>query len=442
MNDKHIFVTALGNSPYERTKYVIDENFDYETEFVQEALLELLPRRFGFERWHKIFVILTPEAKAKNWEGENKLKDRLIKRNYREEDLVPIHSDSEELWSVLRELYDHLVGEEGELYLHIDITHAFRHMPMFMMLMIHYLEVLIDHLKIKGIYYGKYERGKQEAPIKDLTIYNTLMHLIEEVHAYKTYGRVSRLEEIRKELKSAWVKDGELRDQDGLGRLFTALKKLNERIEAIVLCRGKELYAYNKDLQEKYIFPSQMSQMFNSLKDQDTMAHVLKPLFDVLREDVKKLNAEGSGANRLLNAAKFAYEHKLYQQSVTLLREWVITYCMEKCGQGERINNDKERECYEKALHRIGGTGKNEKTSEDGHQQDVEKCMEMVRGRIPEQDLEQLASLFANELSQLRNDMNHAGFRESPRGREKIIGGIKKCFEKIDKIVKNGESGK
>ncbi len=457
MEVKHIFISMLGTTDYSETTYYLEHlppHSGTKTKFVQEALLKQLPKYFDFEQWHKIFIILTPDAKAKNWERGGKLKERLESSEYKKA-IIPMDCDTDNLWGVLSNIYQELVKErEGQQHLYIDITHAFRHMPMFMMVVIHYLEVLIDGLKLKGIYYGKYEQGKSETPIKDLTSYNTLMHLIQAAHAFKVYGRVSELQELIEELRNtrrnelkASGKENQI-GQDPLIQLISKLTKLDDVIETIVLCRGTELY---KGFNELEHYAEEADKIFKKIGRESTMAHAFKPLFDVFKEKIQRLNAKGKGANRLFEAAKFAYEHKLYQQAVTLLTEWLITYCIEQCASsgGEKdlltkVTDYKVRECYRKALIEIARSksGKYKKETCEQRNTDeageIQKCVEVLKKCFSEEQLEKIASLYFEELGQLRNDINHAGFSKNPISKDKIQERLDRIFKDIEKWLDGG----
>lgn len=127
------------------------------------------------------------------------------------------------MWNVFGRIYDKL--ENNDL-LYFDLTHAFRYLPMLVLVLGQYAR----HLKkvtIKSVTYGNYEaRGGNSdvAPIADLMPLVTLLDYTQAAANFGEYGRVSKLLFSFK------------------GADFDNLAKQLKRFEQdVATCRGREL---------------------------------------------------------------------------------------------------------------------------------------------------------------------------------------------------------
>src|SRR5690606_16601888 len=76
-----------------------------------------------------------------------------LKAGIKTED-IPEGFSSEEIWSIFQKIVDNV--HTGDI-IYLDITHAFRSIPMLGMVLLNYLKAL-HRIEVKAIYYGAFEK--------------------------------------------------------------------------------------------------------------------------------------------------------------------------------------------------------------------------------------------------------------------------------------------
>ena len=129
------------------------------------------------------------KSKIDNWETPAQAKNYLVKRGERDtytglkkvleknkfpfevKDIkIPNGDYEEEIWEIFESVYN-VLKDGDEVY--FDITHAFRSIPMLVMVLINYAKFL-KNIKVKSITYGNWEARDSEnfAPIMDLITFS------------------------------------------------------------------------------------------------------------------------------------------------------------------------------------------------------------------------------------------------------------------------------
>jgi hypothetical protein len=148
-------LTTLGTSPYSETVYVFGERKADRTRYVAKALCQL----FDIER---VIVLLTQEAHDTHWKH---LQDCLPPHVEKIAKAIPEGKTEAETWQIFDVLVDSI---EANTRLLFDITHAFRSIPVLVLLGAALLRKA-KNVNIQGLYYGLYLKDQQETPIIDLT---------------------------------------------------------------------------------------------------------------------------------------------------------------------------------------------------------------------------------------------------------------------------------
>jgi CRISPR-associated Csx2 family protein len=122
--------------------------------------------------------------------------------------LIPYGLNVEEQWdtfNILTEVFQEL--EEGE-DIFLDVTHAFRSLPIFSMTSLFYLQdVLQKSVQLKGVYYGMLETSREfdnKAPIVDLSLILKIQEWIKGAHSFLNFGKghlIAGLLENKKQAK-------------------------------------------------------------------------------------------------------------------------------------------------------------------------------------------------------------------------------------------------
>ncbi len=114
-------------------------------------------------------------------------------------------------------------------------------------------------------------------------------------------------------------------------------------------------------------------------------------------------------------------EHNLTQQGYTLLQETMISEVVEKQFGSDTITNRKYREIVEDAIHIKYNNIPEEKWKEETvtNREDVT----LIIGSLNNDFVRRY-----NEISQRRNDINHAGFRYNPQKPDSLMDDLKKYY--------------
>lgn len=163
-----LFVTVLGTGNYFDC-YYYKNNKPFRTPFIQEALMNFLYKNENENKLEdfEMKILLTEEAKNKNYHGSNKLEEILKNYNITPElVMIPEGKNSDELWDIFDEVSktidesaSKLNSDTDTLDVNIDITHSLRNIPMQIVVAMNYL-TLFNNINLDGIYYGAFELGE------------------------------------------------------------------------------------------------------------------------------------------------------------------------------------------------------------------------------------------------------------------------------------------
>lgn len=381
----------LGTSDYAEGIYTFGGD-EWRTSFVQTALI-----RF-FQPFDEIIVFVTREARSKNW---SKLKEA-IQRHYPHcsFNAVDIKDGKTlaEIWETFNILLSR-VDENDELVL--DITHSFRSIPVLVLACVQYLRSL-KNIHLSGIYYGAWDArepfkkfyGTEDplprSPVFDLTPFIELMDWSYGVADFIKYGQIGPLNNLTKEKSGHLPK--KLRQN-----LKTVVESFLKLQNEILTCRGKLIHEGKR-----------LAQIEPNLKKIKENAEELPPAFYPLVEKIetKIRQLKGWGGisvdddiQRGFGAVSWCLEHNLVQQAFTLLQENLITYFCRASGLNDREKSpDRRIASISSSVFFLPF----EQWDQFAREHEVE--IRKVHAGIGEY----LMKLF-RELSEIRNDINHAG---------------------------------
>ena len=417
-----VLLSFLGTSKYQKCSYYFEnkENIVKGVKYIQEAMVELFLKKF--ENF-KVYIFITDEAKKKNW--DNKLEKILITK-YGEEKIKPVKIPSinseAEIWELFDIVYSS-IPEKSEVI--IDITHAFRSIPMLAVILINYAKIL-KNIKVNGIYYGAIEilgpfseiekipEEKRIAPIINLTSFLKLMEWTEASFEFSRYGISKKLKDLTMAEVIPRLKKSKGKDENAKKLNFIA-NQLDNFTKCITTVRGKDL-----------LFSINYSQIKSYLEDVKTTLKIkpLKPLVNIILDKIDNFNN-----NDILNfipAVEFCIKHNLIQQAITILLEGVITYFCEKF-QFDYIDISK-RNLISQVMNI-----KTKNIPENKWEEPANKNIEITKQLLKKVDKE-IANIFC-KLQDMRNDINHAGFKPNSRKVETFEKKLKDFFEKIKEEI-------
>lgn len=445
-NKKVRFLSFLGASQYTETYYYIgkDEN-GLSTKFCQIATINYLTKRNKDPvQLDKAVFFLTNTAKDKNWDGPNGLKQELdnfnesligLKKNHIQIMTVnvPDGNNKTEIWNIF-DLIVSSVEDNDNIYL--DITHAFRFLPMLLVIVLGYLRYT-KNIEVKGIFYGAYEarnKDNNKTPIFDLSDLYTMYNWVFAVKSLVELGDASEFKDI------TLITPFFFEDILGISENIKKSQDFEKNIEAFTNLISNIRYLRGPKIQECV--------EIKNIKEFIGLKHGIKPLtplFEKIRREFDSFN-KNSVYNGIV-AARWAYNHNLIQESVTLLEEFIIQSVIEAIFALKESHNhlihdmiieNHEKKAKLKDLNEIETRNFVSSLISVGAKREKE---ENWRGNLTKSDeLKNFAKLlkdsidgsfFTNCLTLIntRNDLNHAGFGDTQLPENKLKNNLNKALE-------------
>lgn len=114
--------------------------------------------------------------------------------------VIPYGLNEQEHWDIFNLLAELFKELEEQDKVHLDVTHAFRSLPMFSMTAFMYLtDVIGSHISMEGIYYGMLETNREfegKTPIVDLSLIVKIQQWIKGAYAFTNFGKGYLLSEL------------------------------------------------------------------------------------------------------------------------------------------------------------------------------------------------------------------------------------------------------
>lgn len=431
-----VFISFLGTNDYLACNYDIKEQDPvHNVRFVQEACIVRWCTEWTSD--DRIFICTTEESHRKNWldnghtDRDGKIGARQgLESRLRElsfpapfaEVVIPSGRSEHEIWDIFERVFA-LFQEGDELYL--DITHAFRSLPMLALVIISYAKVM-RKIKVRAVSYGAMEVlgslpevramhiEDRMVPVFDLLPFARLQDWVIAVDRFTSTGDANLLGtlaemEMRPIIKAS---GGQEVDAVSIKKLGQDLKKFSETLST---CRSRNITA-------------RVQAVKNSLdKIQDvSFSRVLQPLLHTLEPALASF--QGEEITDGLAAADWCLKHQLYQQGYTILSETMVTFVVNS-ALGTDGRDRKERELVNQCGTIIDKDLPESKWKHPASE-DISKTQRMIDWLRPQRDL--LESL--KNLAEIRNDLNHAGQTWNPSAPQTIREKLSKHIEKMQEV--------
>ena len=422
---RKVFISFLGTNNYVSCNYFVETDATRKVsnvKYVQEAIIKLFCTEFTQN--DVIFTFTTTLAHQMNyldngqWNNKSQQYDlpntglQTIYTNILNSSTSPQYQSlpikegfsEKEIWEIF-ETVSSVIENDDELIL--DITHAFRFLPMLGVALIDFLKVT-KNIMVKGVFYGAFEKLGVQAVVLNMSIEDrnapiiNLLPLIElqrwtqAANIFNQYGFADGIFELTNEnvkpvLAQTQGKDELSKSLKGLGTI------LNTLIANIFTNRGKGLKEFDT---------TNLNTIIASIESSDLFIKPLKPLFQIIKN---KINPLLQTQHIWLESVKWCYEHNLIQQGITQLQEGIVTYLLD---QLKELNKDSFYNCYEERprtfisylLNII-----NKQTPEAEWNSVLTKEQDRVHQLITNPLLIIFASIFS-KITSSRNDIQHAGY--------------------------------
>lgn len=427
---RKLFISFLGTNFYHECYYTDGGWESNKTRYVQQATLERLVALNEAPDAVRIFI--TQQAFIDNWNKDNGKREnkftkqteqyvrlgRILDSMNLQSDVkaivdMPVGNDQEEMWEIFQRVYDEI--ENGD-ELYIDLTHAFRYLPMLVLVLSNYAKFL-KHVSIKWLSYGNWEgRDIQtnRAPIVNLLPLTKLQDWTLAASEYLKYGYTSKLTENIMDILKPLLKNEETRTED-VNNVREFAKCLTDYAAERLVCRGLDI--------EEGKTAMSLSTVLNKIENTGIVP--LNPVFEKIK---KSMEEHSPSANLCLKAAEWCYKRNLFQQAATLLREGVITFFCKR--HSIDTSSIIERELVSKAIEIRYGHKENNKELWKIKDEYMQKVQELLDDGLLTNDM--VISFIS--MRDVRNDYNHAGFRPGAMSYKKItqkIGSSIKTFNNL-----------
>lgn len=431
---RKLFISVLGTGLYEKSVYTQRDFRSSETRFIQQATLELIGCKETWTEEDRVCILLTDKAKELNWEVSSRehphTKEKIayegLNTLLQSMDLCPQITpvsicdgkNENEMWKIFQTTFE-LIQDGDELY--FDLTHSFRYLPMLILVLSNYAKFL-KNIRIAHISYGNYEaRNEEGSPIVDLLPLTVLQDWTFAAADFLHNGRSEQLTQLTQQVFKPILRDTRGEDQQA-----QALRKFSEALNNITnnlqMCRGLNI-TKDKDI-------CRLKKSIDQLSED-----IIAPLVPVVKRIERSFTKFIPDSNILngLHAAQWCYDNHMYQQSITILQETIVTYI---CNKNELSVTDKDaRALVNTAFYIV-----DEKLQQEEKKWKLpnfgkgNEAIDKVSELIKYPDIEKLSSSFKT-ATDVRNDFNHAGFRPNPMTADKLAHKIEESINKVHNII-------
>lgn len=423
---RKVFISFLGYSDYGECYYFKDNYKSGKVKYVQEATLEYLNSVSPWSKDDAAYILLTEGAEKKNWvdnghedfvtkekKQSEGLKARLQKLNLPVQitpvDKLPDGNNEEEIMQIFQRVFSCLQDEDE---LHFDLTHGFRYLPMLVLVLGNYARFL-RNAKVISITYGNFEgrdKVKNEAPLVDLCSLNYIQDWTFASANFLENGNASHLASLSEIEYRNILKETQGKDESAKRlRMFT--DTLKSIVSDFQTCRGMNIY--RADNIGKFI------SIINSI--QETTIEPLNPVIDKIKESFVNFS-DNKNVKNGFGAARWCLDNGLYQQSATILQENVVSFFALR--HGIKIDDEDQRHIINKAFNILFYNIPQE--GWDVNENDITKLKVVLADEIMRN--QDIINGF-NNLTEVRNDLNHSGMRSKriPLSAKSIKDNIIKC---------------
>ena len=333
---RKVFISFLGTNNYVQCRYDISGDVSAPVRFVQEALIEHVCKKWTEE--DRIFIF----CKSKEKTGENgskeinwfdngqlraaddlekiglehclmNLKSRIGLNAHIEEHDIDAGFSEEEIWDIFDTVYA-MLQPDDQIY--FDVTHAFRSIPLFSIVLFNYSKFMMD-TRLMSIMYGAFEKlgqrdkvkeipiEKRIAPVIDLTNIVRLQEYNQIASGLKDFGKV-------KLLKDAIEANRESASDMTIRNLAESISELDEYIETIDL---KEIKSGK--------FIQKFRSNYKNIKRKKKMVKPISKILDELYKETEDF-VETNNYRNIEAAINWTIKHEMLMQTYPLAEEYVI----------------------------------------------------------------------------------------------------------------------
>jgi CRISPR-associated Csx2 family protein len=426
-----IFLSFLGTNKYLECIYQFPESESVQTKYTQIAVIQK-----HISDIKEFIFFLTEDAKKQNWEDDTRLKSELKKLNIDESKIktidIPNGFNNNELLEIFTKLVNNIPDNANLI---IDVTHSFRSLPITLSSVLNYLKK-VKNVQIVHIYYGAFEvLGDRSdvkntpivnriAPMLDITYLSAIQDWTTAIDHFLKFGNISKLKQLSKSTLNPIL--AETRGQDQLAsKIKYIVNTLEDLLTSIYTCRSNTLLEiFSKNNNESKL--DTLLKNLDFITNNNSLIPQLNEPFKKIKEKITLINDD----NPIIGSIKvvqWCIDFNWIQQGFTLLQENLISIIIQKFNRD--YTKKDERENLSKALNIIA----NDTPEKQWETNKKEFIMFYVNQK---EKLIDIARLYT-ELSDFRNDINHAGYRDNARGSGVLVKKLSFYYKEILKEIEN-----
>ena len=352
-----------------------------------------------FIKPEKLFVIMTEKAEEVHGASLKELCDY-------EPIKIPDGKTEDEFWIIFDKITS--VIEEGDEIV-FDITHGFRSQPFIVIVLLLYLKAL-KNIKINNIIYGAFEAKDENniTPVFELKSFIDLIDWSNAVREFTENGNMKYFNNLLSEIhKNSYLN----KLPNPSKNLKGAGEDLSKLTDAFATIRLKEIF------QNSYHFNERIERLKVDLKNNPQakpfgkLIDKITSQFQVISEAEKQIFSE-KGFEAQKSILQWYVETSKYQKAITLAREYIISkYLLEISKEETKYLLSKD-----KRLKTTNELGKLLKLRQSGSKAKNRKS--------------EYVNLWS-KITDLRNDINHAGMKKNPTPSRTLIDNITEIIKTI-----------
>jgi CRISPR-associated DxTHG motif protein len=327
---------------------------------------------------------------------------------------IPEGRSEQELW----EIFDRVasVVSEGETIL-LDITHAFRSIPMVVFAIAAYLR-RTKSVTIERIVYGAFEArdGNNRAPIFDLTPLLDLLDWLSGAEIFLQRSDAALLaERLGTVHRQAWqTRSGE----DLPRRLQSVASKLHSFSQALHLARPRDVMRNAHGL---------LPTLQEAASEAERWAKPFAVILEQIHSETAKFahdapdRLDKENLQKQLALIEHFVEKGLWVQATLLAREWVVSWVALQRGSGDWLDRKYRQDAIEKALG----------AAVQRPRQPSEEVPDWFDGLVKSEEVARLWDW----LGSLRNDVAHCGMRKDAAGIASIEQRVREIPQRLQALM-------
>lgn len=382
MKSKKIAISFLGLGPrngYGSTNYQF-ENGSFETNLMPHAVYEAIQP-------DELIVVGTEKSNVK-------YREALSKHCSFTSLTVPNGRSEKEWWQVFDTITS-AIPESADLT--IDITHGFRSLPVIALSIALYLEAA-RNVNVEGILYAPYDpQSTETTPVLNLAPF---LDMIEWSVAARQFVRDGNADVLARKMDALQGNAHRRGVENPPVRIKPAGDQLKDLAEALSVVRTEEVAVERAGTLIETLSEARRESSEASIPGVKPLGELLKQAQDRVRPFETDALFSEQGFAAQAEMMRFLLETNQLQQAVTLAREAMISYQAVSMDLSPEpaTRDEQESSGRSQATHALGALA-HEVRSVDSSLSDQEK---------------KVAQLW-NQITNCRNDINHAGMNADPK---------------------------